>query len=83
MLFASTAHLSNDIGAAFIANPDFMDSSCLDIDPVSDAICRFRGILRSGVCDDQLAFDDQVSSELTVRVRRIMGVSVANMSAST
>lgn len=58
-----------------------MDATCIDIDPIANSVRFLVGVLFFGICDGQLPFKYQMRREATVRVRIVMGISVAKVSA--
>jgi len=68
MLFA------DHIGAALLADPDFVDPSCVYIDAVAYAV-RLLGLGVLGVRDSELALEDEVCGEAGMRVRAVVGVA--------
>ena len=65
----------NNICAAVVAYPNFMDTSSININPVANSKRVLHGLLVFWVGDGQLAFHDQVSREAAMGMRRVVGVS--------
>ncbi|ELQ36255.1 hypothetical protein OOU_Y34scaffold00666g116 [Pyricularia oryzae Y34] len=57
---------SNNVGAASLADPDFMQSTSVDIDPTAHAKSLFGGILILGISDGELAIEDEMGGEAVV-----------------
>ena len=73
---------SNDIGASLIANPYFVNTFSINIDPVSYTKGSCYSIFVSWIGNGHLPFEYQMSCKALVRMWGVMGVSVARSSAS-
>ena len=69
--------LSDDISATSTAHPNLVKSVRINIDPCAPSerlLCR---LLVFGICNGELAVEDQMRSQATMAVWRVMGVSVS------
>jgi len=66
--------LSNDIGAALVANPDLMYATGIDIDAVADGIGNLLRGLVLGVRNGQAAAENEMGCQTVVRMRGVVGI---------
>lgn len=66
---------SNNVGAASLADPDFMQSTSVDIDPTAHAKSLFGGILILGISDGELAIEDEMGGEAVVGMWGVVCIS--------
>lgn len=67
--------LANHIGTAFLAYPDFVEATSIDIHPVPYRKGGLCGVLVLGVRDGQFAVDDQMRCQAAMGMRTIMGIA--------
>lgn len=66
--------LPNNIGTPFIPHPNLVNPPRINIKSITNTECLFRGVLVLWVCDGQLAAEDEMCGQASMRMRAVVCV---------